>query len=260
VGTRYAVIFVVLIALALTSSSVMAQPRLYALDSSRALSTLDMNTGAKTPVCTVSSNAGTTGGLAYDRINDIMYLTSTSNDSLFRLNTTTCAATLIGPYGNPSLVMHGLEYDISTGGLYGGSDGNLYEINKLTGAASLIGASGLTSFLNLGYNSNTDVMYATSSSTDSSYTINRNTGAVTLLGPLLTSTNPHGLAYDWNNDIMFMVDSSTDNLNRLDMVNGDAEVIGSTGTGNLLGLAYVPEPGTLALLAMGSLSLLRRRR
>jgi hypothetical protein len=101
-----------------------AQGRLIAVDSSRALSEINMLTGAKTPIGTVSANAGTTGGLTYDRANDIVYLTSTSLDSLFTLNLTTGAATLVGAYGDSAIVMHGLEYDDSTGILYGESSHN----------------------------------------------------------------------------------------------------------------------------------------
>ncbi len=246
--------------LALVASPVMAQPRLYALDSSRALSLLDPLTGAKTPLCTVTSNAGTTGGLAYDRVNDVVYLTSTSLDSLYTLDVDTCAATLIGAYGDSTLVMHGLEYDLSSGQLFGGSGGNLYKIDKVTGTATLVGASGLTSFLNLGYNSDTDVMYASSSATDSFYTIDRGTGAVTLLGPLVNSTNPNGLAYDWNTQIMYMVDNTTDSLYKMNLSTGEAVLVGSTGSGNLLGLLYIPEPGSLGLLALGAILALRRRK
>ena len=78
-------------------------------------------------------------------------------------------ATLIGAYGDAALVMHGLEYDDSTGTLYGTSSHNngLYRINAGTGVATLIGTSGLPSFTNLGYNSATDTMYASNSGADS---------------------------------------------------------------------------------------------
>ena len=57
-------------------------PRLIAVDSSRALYEIDMNTGAKTQIGTVSTNASTTAGLAYDRATGTVYLTSTGNDSV----------------------------------------------------------------------------------------------------------------------------------------------------------------------------------
>lgn len=225
----------------LGGGSAVAQGRLIAVDSTRALYEIDMLTGVKTPIGTVSPNASTSAGLAYDRTNQIMYLTSTGNDSLYTLDIATGTATLVGFYGDASVFMHGLEYDDSTGNLYGVSSHNngLYLIDKNTGVASLIGTSGLTSFTNLGYNSDTNVMYASNSGADSFYIMDRATGAVTLLGPLNGPTNPNGLAYNWSNQTMYLIDNSTDNLYTVDLATGAATLIGSTGPGNLLGLAYV---------------------
>ena len=209
---KFALAGVASVALFVLVPSAHAAGRLIAVDSSRAIYELNMNTGAKTQIGTVSANAGTTAGLAYDRTNRILYLTSTGNDSLFTLDLATGNATLIGFYGDSSLVMHGLEYDDSTGTLYGGSNGNLYRIDKNTGLATLVGISGLTSFTNLGYDSDNDILYATNSGTDSFYRVDRNTGAMTLIGPLAPSTNPNGLAYDWSARRMFMIDNSTDVL------------------------------------------------
>lgn len=254
--------------LALLAASASAD-RLIAVDSSRALYELDMLTGAKTQIGTVTSNAGTTGGLAYDRVNDIVYLTSTSLDSLFTLDLATGTATLIGHYGDSAVVMHGLEYDDSTGKLYGMSShntGTFYEINKFTGLATQIGpVTGTLSFQNLGYNSDTDVMYLTTGGrsggiTDALHIIDRTTGLVTDIGPLLGPTNPNGLAYNWNTGTMYLIDNSTDFLYTINLATGAATAVGSTGTGNLLGLAYIPEPATFAILGLGLALLAARRR
>ncbi|MBL8990700.1 MAG: hypothetical protein JNJ48_03870 [Phycisphaerae bacterium] len=237
-------------ALFIAVSPAMAQPegapagRLIAVDSSRALYEINMTTGAKTAIGTVSSNAGTTGGLAYDCSSGRIYLTSTSTDSLYTLDLATGTATLVGAYdvSVPTIVMHGIEWDSSTGTLYTASSHNtgLYSVNTTTGAATLIGTAGLTSFLNLVHDSRNNVMYATSSGTDSFYVIDRSTGAVTLVGPLSGPTNPNGLAYNRDNDTIYMVDNNTDNLYTINRQTGQATVVGSTGTGNLLGLVYIP--------------------
>src|SRR5688572_6008934 len=108
-----------------TGGSAFAADRLIAVDSSRAIYEIDRATGVKTQIGTVSSNAPSPAGLAYDRANDILYVTSSSSDSLYTMDLDTGAATLVGPYGDASLVMHGMEYDDSTGTLYGASTGNL---------------------------------------------------------------------------------------------------------------------------------------
>jgi hypothetical protein len=216
--------------------------RLIAVDSSRALYELDMGTGARASIGTVSSNAGITAALARDPATGTVYLSSTSLDELFTLDLGTGNATLVGPYGGTSTVMHGLEFDSSTGTLYGGSNGNLFRINRTTGAATQVGTSGLTSFTNLGYNSYTDVLFATDSGTDSSYIVNRATGAMTLLGALNGPTGPSGLAFNPSDGRMYLVDNSTDSLYTISPSTGGAALIGSTGVGNLLGLVHIPEP------------------
>ena len=244
----------VILFLATLPSTLLAQGRLIAVDSSRALSEINMLTGAKTSIGTVSANAGTTGGLAFDRGTGIVYLTSTSNDSLYTLNLATGTATLVGAYGDAAVVMHGLEFHQGNGLLYGVSSHNngLYSISTVTGTATLIGTSTLTSFTNLGYDSDTNIMYATNSGADSFYRMNIATGATTLIGPLSGPTNPNGVAYNFDNQTMYMVDNNTDNLYTINLNTGAATFVGSNGAGNLLGLAYVtaiPEPSTVVLIS-----------
>jgi hypothetical protein len=227
--------------LAAGSSVAMGQGRLIAIDSARVLYEIDRTTGTKTQIGTASGGA-TTGGLAYDAASQILYLTSTSLDSLFTLNLDTFEATLVGAY-NQDVVMHGLEWNSSNNTLYGGSNGNIYTIDTATGNASLLSNTGITSFANLGYDSTNNVMYMTSSSTDSSYTLDLDFGIATLLGPLNGPTNPNGLAYVPEDDALYLVCNSTDTLYTLDRTTGAAVAIGSTGSGNLLGLVWIPEGG-----------------
>ena len=214
-------------------------PHIVAVDSARPLFEVNIATGAKTQFGTVSANAGTCGGLAVGAANTV-YLTSTSLDSLFTLDLPTGTATLVGAYGDPAIVMHGLEYVAATDTLYGLSSHNngLYNINKTTGVATLIGTSTLTSFTNLGWNSATGVMYATNSGTDSLYTINLANGAATLIGPLNGPTNPHGLAFNPDNGVLYLVDTGTDGFYSINTTTGAATLLGSMGAGNLLGLTY----------------------
>lgn len=233
-------VVVVLTAVAGSSAHAGSNPHIVAIDSSRAFFEIDVATGAKTQLGTATANAATTAALAVGPAN-VVYLSSTTNDSLYTLDLLTGTATLVGAYGDPAVVMHGLEYVPSTNTLYGASshNGGLYVINQATGAATLVGTSGLTSFTNLGWNSATGVMYATNSGSDSFYTIDLATGAATLVGPLGGPTNPNGLAFHPLTGSLFLVDNSTDTFYSVNMATGAATPIGATGTGNLLGLAYV---------------------
>ena len=247
------------------AGAAFAQGRLFAVDSSRNFYDIDMNTGARTLIGQITANAGTTAGLAYNTQNGTLYVSSSGNDALYTLDINTLEATLVGEYGDSGIVMHGLEWDSSTGTLYGASGGgttagNFYTINTSTGVASFVGNSGLTSFTNIGYHAGLDVMFATNSGTDSFYTIDRATGAATLVGPLLNAANPNGLAYNASNGLLYMIDNNTDMLYSMNLNTGEAVAIGSTGTGNLLGLVWVPSPGAAALLGMGGLVASRRRR
>ncbi len=216
--------------------------RLIAVDSSRALVTIDAFTAAKTPLATVGANIGTPSGLAYDAAAGVMFAVSTTVDSLFTIDLQTGAATAIGAFGDAAIVMQGIELDTGTGTLYATSshNGGLYTIDRITGAATLRGVSGLPGTCNLVYDSRVDRLFATSTGGDSLYEMNRATGAMTLIGNLQGSSNPHGLAFDAALGTVYMVDNASDVLYAIDTTTGHAHAIGSTAAGNLLGLACIP--------------------
>jgi DNA-binding beta-propeller fold protein YncE len=224
--------------------------RLITVDSfTQELASLDPATGARTAIGTITAAADSPAGLALDCATGTLYLSSSSQDALYTLDLATGVPTLVGPYGDPSVVMHGLEWDPTgnsgAGTLYGGSGGKLYTISTTTGTATLVGLTGLgTSFVNLGYDPASGTMYGTYATTDSLYTIDRATGAATLVGPLLGPTNPHGLAFNHDNGTMYLVDSSTDRLYTVNLTTGAATEVGPVGSGNWLGLVYLSDtPG-----------------
>lgn len=239
--------------LALTAS--LSAQTLVTIDSARSLSRVDKLTGTRVAFKTATAAAGTTAGLAYDLLTNTLFLSSTSTDSLYTLDVNTGTATLVGAFGDSTIVMHGLEADTSTGLLYGASGGggnfNLYTIDKTTGVATVVGPLGLTSFTNLVYDPTTNTMFATNSNTDSWYTIDRTTGAATLVGPLNGPTNPNGLAYDPTNNTIYLVCNNTDILYTVDRTTGATTAIGSIGSSNVLGLASIPSSGTYSVFGAG---------
>lgn len=245
-----------ILAAGLLLAAPVAAQRLIALDSSRTVWDVDILTGVRTQVGTITANAATTGGLAYDVVNGRLFLTSTSNDSVYVVDVTNWSATLIGPYGSSAIVMHGLEWDPTTSTLYGMSshDGGLYTINTTTGLATLVGTTGLTgssNFHNIGYDPVQNVMWMTNSVTDSFYSIDRATGAATLVGPLTGPTNPNGLAYNTDNQTLYLVCNNTDTLYTINTATGAATAVGPVGSSNLLGLVYIPGNGRLTRAAHG---------
>lgn len=134
-----------------------ASARLIALDSNRSVFEVNQTNGVKTQIGTLSSNVGTAGGLAFDSVRNILWVTSTGNDALYTVDMTTWQATLVGGYGG-DVVMHGLEYDSRNQKLYSASStaNAFYEVNQTTGAATLIANLGFSSFNNLGYDSLND--------------------------------------------------------------------------------------------------------
>ena len=222
------------------SSVALGQGRMIAIDSARVVYEIDRTTGAKTQIGTASAGA-TTGGLAYDAASQTLYLSSTSLDSLFTLNLDTFEATLVGAYGDTSVVMHGLEWNSGNNTLYGGSAGSIYTISTTDGTATLLNNTAIPSFSNLVYDSTNNAMYMTSSSTDAFYSLDADLGTTNFIGFLAGPTNPNGLAYVPEDDAIYLVCNNTDTLYTIDRTTGVATAVGSTGSGNLLGLVWIPD-------------------
>lgn len=232
-----------------------AAQTLIAIDSSRELSRIDPVTGVRTFVRTTSSNTVVTASLTYDTLRDRIYLSSTANDRLYRLDVHTGVATLIGSYNDDSVVMHGIEYDASTDTLYGASGGannnHLYVIDKATGAATQLGNPGFTGYTNLCHDPIANVLYAINADSLSLYTIDRQNGHATLVGPLNGPVNPNGLAMHPTTGVMYLVDNTQQQIYTVDKTTGAATLVGPYGSGNLLGLAWIPHTGTYAPLGPG---------
>ena len=228
-----------LLAAASLPTTLTAQ-RLVAIDANGAMAVVDKTTGALIPGATVTPAVGTTSGLARDAVTGTAWVISSTNDALYTLDIPSANTTLVGPFGDPAIVMHGLEWDSSSQTLFATSahNGGLYGLDTATGAATLIGLTGIPGFLNLAYDAADDVMFLTSSGTDALYTIDRATGAVTGVGPLSGPVSINGLAWDSDLDVLWGVDNIQDQAYAIDQRTGRALSIGATA-GNLLGLCYI---------------------
>jgi len=256
--------------LALTTLAVLVLPasgqeRLLAVDTSGSqLLQLDPVSGQSTFIANVQGG-GTIGALAYDPTTDTLYASSTSLDELWKIDYKTGLATLVGAYNlagiNP--VMHGLEYHPVTGKLYGidYTSKGLCEIDKNTGQAVLIGTTPLTGFGSIAWDASAGVMFGGDSGTDSLWKIDLGTGAGTLVGPFNAPSAGSlgtGMAWSPTYGLYAVNNAGTDSLWKIDTATGQATLIANLSTSNVISIAFIPEPASLAALAILS-GLIRRR-
>lgn len=108
---------------------------------SRELGTLDLATGAFTPVVVTTGLEGNVTGLAFDpTTSDVSYVSTSTH--LYTLNRTTGAATLVGAFGYQLVI----DIAISNEGQIYGHDidfDGLIAIDRATGAGTWIGYTGL---------------------------------------------------------------------------------------------------------------------
>lgn len=122
--------------------------------------------------------------IGYDGTHGVLY--GTNNSSLYSIDVSTGAATLIGSFGGPTN-MKALTYDGGTNLLYGVDDStlSLYTINVGTGAATLVGTTGpLTpNIYDVYVDPGTGQMFGigSSGSSPSFFSINKTTGVASLV-------------------------------------------------------------------------------
>jgi uncharacterized protein YjiK len=255
----------------ITSSAVAADPTLYmSAAGSQTLYSVDHLTATPTLIGSFGVG-GEMAGLGYDPTSDTLYGTTLGTDMLYSINRSTGATTAIGSLGVTD--MGALEYDVSTGKLYGAvgspaGDG-LYEINPATAQASLIGNIGFfhddhnNTVSGLAVHPVTNVLYGIVSGPTTRWSalieIDKNTGAGSLLGT--NGSHISGLAFHPDTAILYGVDNNYATLNIVDAMSGATTLVSGMGViSNPMGLAFTPEPTTLGLLACGLGLLLRRRR
>jgi hypothetical protein len=179
-------------------------------------------------------------------------LYGTDGANLYLIDTTTGAASLIGPHGPVEVAIGALAFS-DTGILYGISltdAAQLYTIDVTSGAASAVGPLGIgfifeggLSFDSSGRLIGVDQGNALAATT---FSIDTSTGAATIIGP------PNGEARDINGltrdgDVVYGIDRPSNTLGSLDVTTGTYTQIGVTGAtiGDTGGLAFSPSQKTL---------------
>jgi hypothetical protein len=193
------------------------------------------------------------GDLAWNPYTSTLYMIDGRGaQSLYTVNVTTGAATLVGSHGITDLF--GLAFDIANNTLYAATFSGsytLYSMNTATGAATAIGSTGV-SLGALAYDSRRNMLIGVNDGSGSLYQINISTGATTLLASP-GNTNDSGATYDALQDRLLDADYSG-NLFSYNVANGYTRTTLLTGLGandGLANLSAVPEPGMLALLLSG---------
>ena len=172
----------------------------------------------------------TTGACAAD-----MWTIETQTDQVFRINTSTLTATLVGPAGI-DVWFGGLAFNPSGSTLYSwsttlptGLSGSLYTVNQSTGAFSLIGGSSTARIATFDIGPVTGEAIAL---TDAKLqNVNLATGAVSLRAPVSTNLDDNNSAFGLNGTL-FNVDGSS--LYAVNVNTGQATVVGGTGLSSTL--------------------------
>ncbi len=225
----------------------------------QALYSIDTSTGAATVI-------GSTGlininDIAWNPTTQTMYALTTSAE-LYSLDLSSGAATLIG--ANLGIIPEGgLTFD-AAGALYATNGDALASVNAASGALTAIGPFGGTisdvSGLAPG-SAGTLIGYAKNGLlADQLVSISSATGAATLIGEtgLSSASGVGGLARNpFSGELLLSDHSGLFSVNEL---TGAATPIGAHGVSGMSGIAFIPEPGSLTLLALLSLGLIRRAR
>ncbi|MBU0719079.1 MAG: PQQ-like beta-propeller repeat protein [Planctomycetes bacterium] len=220
------------------------------------------------PVTGLASNPRDTGldelyGLAYSS-DGILY--GADYDSLYRIDIASGATELVGSQG-PRVIAGNFDVDPVTGLLFtpgyrteaGTRVGLLYRVDRETATATLIAehlAGGPLAFDGSGQ------LFAAGGYGQGLYILDKDTGETLSSIALSESVAPWAITFD-ETDTLFAVDynlATPTTLYAIDVSTGLVSTIGGTGLPAWpRGLAYIPEPGTLLLVALGAVACVHRK-
>lgn len=242
---------------------------LYAVDAqAKQLLTLSTVDGTSSLVGSFDIPGGM-AGLTYDGDQDILYGSSVGDfvtpgkENLYRIDRATGAATLIGPLGVSGMgsltYVNGVLYGASTGD--GTPESSLYRINTTTGAATLIGNIGVWGFggrvSGMAFNPYNNTLYGCLNFFGPDVGGIVSIDIVTGRGTLLFNTRPfQGLSFHPETGVLYGIHNGfgiqPDSLSTIDLNSQTMSLVGLTGLGSGLDLAFVPipEPSTLAIISL----------
>jgi len=188
--------------------------------------------------------------------------------NLYTINSTTGTASLVGSTGLANLIEGGLAFN-SSGQLYGAyeiigsNEEALLTFNTTTGMATVVGAMPASIDVSALAFSSSGTLYGIDSGVNTNqsalFTIDHSTGNI------LTTTNLSlnlgsalvGAAIDPDTGIFYV--ASNNDLYTLSTSSGVLTLVGAMGITDISGIAFTPEPGTFALIAMATAICGRRR-
>jgi hypothetical protein len=153
----------------------------------------------------------------------------------------------------------GLEFSMDYSVAYSvGRDGALYSVDPVSGAAALIGGSGLGTATDLSMDRTSGTLWGADAFSGEFFIIDPNTGGKS--SQFFAPEGMTSLAFDSLGDL-YAVGISSDNLFQIDKFSGATNLVGGPmATSDVVGLTFVPAPGTAALFGLAGVCAVRRRR
>lgn len=254
-------VMAVAISIGFAASALAVEPGLYGVQSTweTGLYRIDQETGEATLVSAPSNNASCAGASFLD---GELYCTDVLDDdyrwTAGTFDLPTGAYTPIS-YQDGSANWHGLASSDAHGVCWSvdADAGNILKSLAPDGTTTTIGPAGIHG-RGMAYDDTRGILYAIGSG--ALYSVDINTGASSYIGDIGIPSNLIGLAYDESTQTLYANEGDTTMaLYTLDTTTGAATLVGYNNVNWIDGLAWIPEPGSLSLLAIGVPLMLRRR-